>query len=232
MAGGVAFLLALRQGDALQPLARPEPITMLSDRVLTADEACRDVGYLCAPLEVEDSLRLLRWPDGKSELTVAVRTPDWEDVRRAEALRQAAARGVLRWHDAPLRLSILAPDAGPADVTIEWTRQLDGAQLGVTRTRWGEVNGVARFEVTSLLLATHSPLSGRPLTPEDVELVAVHEFGHALGLPHSPSSSDVMYPEKTARFPTRADWRTAEGLYRSPNGAKVVRGRASPGEGR
>ncbi len=59
-------------------------------------------------------------------------------------------------------------------------------------------------------------------------LTAAHEMGHALGLPHSDSDRDVMYPTNTARNLTTRDFRTMEALYRLPNGAKIRRGPQGP----
>ena len=61
------------------------------------------------------------------------------------------------------------------------------------------------------------------LPPEQVLLTAAHEMGHALGLPHSDSRRDVMYPTNTARSLSNRDFRTVGALYRLPNGA-VIRG--------
>ena len=48
--------------------------------------------------------------------------------------------------------------------------------------------------------------------------VAVHEVGHALGLPHSSDANDVMYPATRTSVLSERDRRTASVLYRLPPG--------------
>ncbi len=54
-----------------------------------------------------------------------------------------------------------------------------------------------------------------------VEITAIHEMGHALGLPHSDSTSDVMYPELTGARLSRRDVDTVRAIYAIPVGSRL-----------
>jgi len=54
---------------------------------------------------------------------------------------------------------------------------------------------------------------GYSLPDEALLAVAVHETGHALGLPHSADSNDVMYPATRTGVLSERDRRTAQVLY-------------------
>ncbi|HUH14009.1 MAG TPA: matrixin family metalloprotease, partial [Longimicrobiales bacterium] len=216
-------LLAGRDRPAV-PREHDQPAPALEEHsavTLTAGQACLDAGYLCDELARADSLRVLRWPDTVSRLRVRVPVPELADAARSRELRNAAVRGILAWQDAPLRIEVSGEDVD-ADVVVSWTSRPQAGRLGETRLEWRERDGVVTFRVPRLELATVSPLDGRPLSGGEVELVAVHEMGHALGLPHSDSPDDVMHAEKTARFLTTRDHRTVQALYRIPTGALIV----------
>ena len=194
--------------------------------VLDASDTCRDVGYLCVDLERTGSQRLYRWPDETTRLRIRVPLPRGETPNRARELQRAAVRGIQYWNRKPFELVIdsRSTSSQPADVTISWGLGLSGSQLGITRIQWSIREGKHDFKVLRLALATHSPSNpGYQLASQQVLLTAAHEMGHALGLPHSDSERDVMYPTNTARSLSSRDFRTLDGLYELPNGAQIVR---------
>ncbi len=194
--------------------------------ILLAEHVCQGTGYLCAELEEQPTSKILRWPDDTKRLTVRVPLPDFESRVDAMALQRAAVRGIEAWQGHPFGLSIQTGSGGgrPADIEVEWHRTLGGTQLGLARTQWRWVAGKAEFEVMGLSLSTRSPRNSmRLLTARQVSLVAAHEMGHALGLPHSDSRTDVMYPTNTANRLSTRDYRTMEAVYRLPNGAEIRR---------
>ena len=135
---------------------------------------------------------------------------------RARDLQSPAVRGIQYWQRRPFELVIDTnpTSTAPADIEISWGEGLSGSQLGLTRVRWSLEKGEPRFEVLGLALAVRSPAGRRyELAPQQVLLTAAHEMGHALGLPHSDSERDVMYPTNTARSLSNRDFRTLAALY-------------------
>jgi len=191
---------------------------------LTSASVCVDVGYLCAELETTGSQRILRWPADTGRLRIRIPTPQGVAPDRARELQSAVVRGIQYWQRRPFELVIDThpTPSGRADIEIAWGLGLSGSQLGLTRTRWSLERGKPKFEVLGLTLAMRSPTnSNREISPKQVLLTAAHEMGHALGLPHSDSERDVMYPTNTARNLSTRDFRTVDALYRLPNGAEI-----------
>ncbi len=191
--------------------------------VLSSEQVCVDVGYLCAELEKVGSHRVLRWPGDTGRLRIRIPFPPGVAPDRARELQSAAVHGIQYWQRRPFELVIdTHPTAsGPADIEISWGTGLSGVQLGLTRTRWSLERGKPKFEVLGIALATRSPTNYYEIPPQQVLLTAAHEMGHALGLPHSDSERDVMYPTNTARNLSTRDFRTLDALYRLPNGAEI-----------
>lgn len=193
------------------------------DLVLDAAEVCFDVGYLCAEVEQSGSLRIFRWPEETRSINVWVPLPEGIPPAVARDLQRAAASGVQVWHQHPFPLTVSTRSvAQDPDITVGWSRSLGENRLGRAEMRWSREGEEVTVEITSMQLATHHPQSlAMEVSPEQLRLVAAHEMGHALGLPHSDSPRDVMFPQNTAWRMTQRDFRTMEAVYRIPNGALI-----------
>lgn len=199
----------------LQSASVPAPTARASS------EFCINVGYLCAGLATEPEVRLRRWRDFEGTMVVHVPLPEYVGSSGdPRALQRAAAQGIRAWNNQPFAiLTDLRGDREP-HFTVRWTPSLGGAQIGVARTQWSPANGLS---VLSIELVTQSPFGSGPADPRRVRLTAAHEMGHALGLPHSDSSRDVMYPTNTALTMSAQDYRSIEVLYETPDGTAIRR---------
>jgi hypothetical protein len=80
---------------------------------------------------------------------------------------------------------------------------------------WDKAGRIRRVTV---YLATRSPATGRPFSPESRRAIVLHELGHALGLPHSTASGDAMYPVASTNVPSDRDRFSLRLLYELPSG--------------
>ena len=203
---------------------RPEiPATALN-----ADDFCHNVGYLCADFdmssassEARDVIVIRRWRDFEGTMVVHVPLPGINDPAVARSLQRAAAQGIRAWNNQPFPvLADLRGDRDP-NFSIRWSSRLGGTQIGLARTRWSEVTGL---DVEYLELGTLAVYgNGSWADPGQIRLTAAHEMGHALGLAHSDSERDVMYPTNTASSVSARDRRSMEVLYETPDGTVIRR---------
>ncbi|MDH3270338.1 MAG: matrixin family metalloprotease [Gemmatimonadota bacterium] len=187
----------------------------------SATEFCVDVGYLCAELADKEAIQLHRWTSIDGPIVVHVPLPEGMESGTARSLQQAAAQGVRAWNNQPFPVLVdLRGDRSP-HFAVRWARTLGGTQLGVTRTLWSQTTGLT---VEFIEIGTvHPRQKGRYAEPRQVRLTAAHEMGHALGLPHSDSSRDVMYPTNTATSMSAQDYRSVEALYGVEDGITIRR---------
>jgi hypothetical protein len=218
--------IGLWQRRPEQPAASPtDPVatepSLAAATVLSAAEACRNVGYLCSGLELNERIQLHRWKEIDGPIVVHIPRPDFEAPGDATRLQQAAAAGLRAWNGQPFEIATDLRGERTAHFAVSWKASLSGNQIGVARTRWSAATGL---QVVSIELSTRSPFApGSVVDPAQVRLTAAHEMGHALGLPHSPNSRDVMYPTNTATSLSAQDYRTMESLYQLGDGTEIVR---------
>ncbi len=174
--------------------------------------------YLDSMLVATDST-IRRWPVPGVPLRVAVTLPVSGPSGR---LDQIVWNALAAWErpDLGIRFS-RATDSLDADIVVGWVDRfesatgVDGAhQTGLT-SLLGDGKGELQLARVQLALGDGAE---RRLTDREIEVVALHEIGHALGLPHSGDRADIMFPTVVATQLSSRDRASLTLLYSLPPG--------------
>jgi hypothetical protein len=169
--------------------------------------------YLDSLFTETDSI-VRHWPGGTNIITYTIVPGGPEGFR--PGMVPEVRWALETWHPSSVGLRFNeADDTAGAALVIRWADTLDAERAGVTDVTWDKAGRIRRAEV---YLATRSPGSGRPFTVDARRAIVLHEIGHALGLPHSSSPVDVMFPVAMATAPSDRDRFSLRLLYELPTG--------------
>ena len=170
--------------------------------------------YINEMLAERDSA-LARWPDRKGRplavwIQPAPDVPDWRDAY-AEGVRDA----VREWDalELPVHLAFTS-DSAHADVHVTFIDHFDEPISG--RTKWARDDN---WWITNadIALAVHHR-GGSALDDDAMHAMALHEFGHLLGLDHTEDPTSIMAAKVRVRDLSSADRATVRLLYTLPPG--------------
>ena len=179
------------------------------NRLALRQQLSREAGrtYLDSMISTDSVIR--RWPDrGGVPLKVFLVEGGPSDYhpRMGRLFRDA----LYRWENTGMGVRFdLMQDTTGAEIVVRWIDNFPLDRAGQTDLTWDRAGRVRLAMITLAIRTTN----GFPLPDDALLAVAAHEVGHALALPHSADSNDVMFPATQTGVLSERDRRTAQVLY-------------------
>jgi Zn-dependent protease with chaperone function len=180
-------------------------LTRLALRQQLSREAGRT--YLDSMIARDSVIR--RWPDrGGVPLKVSLLEGEPSDYH--PRMGRFFLDALYRWENTGMGVRFdIVQDTGAAEIVVRWINNFPLDRAGQTDLTWDQTGRVRRAMITLAVRTTNGFL----LPDEALLAVAAHEVGHALALPHSADSNDVMFPATQTAVLSPRDRRTAQVLY-------------------
>ncbi len=168
-------------------------------------------------LFAESDSTLRRWPErpGDPIRVAMVRDSLYEDATDPDQVIRDAFEP---WMGLRLGVEVqFVSDSVGADILVGWIRQFpaEDRRTGQTDIEYAGDGYIQHGRITLSLLDP----TGRPLQRAGLLTTAAHEVGHVLGLAHSDTPSDLMYPSPRSATLSRRDAQTAQLIYGLPAGS-------------